>query len=297
VETATRLLQTAAAGFFKQSGCIGCHHQTMALLASATAHVGGAGDLLKMVSTQFASSQDQFMQRFDPGGGADGEGYTVLALSAAGYAADAVTDSIAVHTAAMQHRAGNWHVGDASRAPIQESEIARTARGMRTLQLYGPPALRPEFEQRIARARDFILEAHAKTNDDFAMQLAGAHWGGVTRSKVQALGRALLGMQRGDGGWAPNANLASDAYATGESLWALHESGILKPGDAAYQRGVKFLLESQWPDGSWYVRSRAPKFQPYFESGFPFGHDQWVSSMATGWAVMALAPAIEKEMK
>jgi squalene cyclase len=104
-------------------------------------------------------------------------------------------------------------------------------------------------------------------------------------------------MQRGDGGWAPNANLASDAYATGESLWALHESGILKPGDAAYQRGVKFLLESQWPDGSWYVRSRAPKFQPYFESGFPFGHDQWVSSMATGWAVMALAPAIEKEMK
>jgi hypothetical protein len=197
----------------------------------------------------------------------------------------------------MQRRPGNWHVGDASRAPIQESEIARTARGMRTLQLYGTPALKPEFQRRIARARDFILNAHAKTNDDFAMQLAGAHWAGAPRQKVEALGRALVALQRPDGGWGQNANLASDAYGTGEALWALHESGIINPSDAAYRRGVKFLLDTQWPDGSWHVRSRAPKFQPYFESGFPFGHDQWVSSMATGWAVMALAPAVEKEKK
>jgi len=37
------------------------------------------------------------------------------------------------------------------------------------------------------------------------------------------------------------------------------------------------------------VRSRSPKFQPYFEGGFPYGHDQWISSMATGWATAALA--------
>jgi hypothetical protein len=44
---------------------------------------------------------------------------------------------------------------------------------------------------------------------------------------------------------------------------------------------------------SWYVRSRAPKFQPYFESGFPYGHDQWISQMATGWAAAALTLAID----
>jgi hypothetical protein len=55
---------------------------------------------------------------------------------------------------------------------------------------------------------------------------------------------------------------------------------------------VKYLLQTQWPDGSWYVRSRAPKFQPYFQSGFPFEHDQWISATATSWAVLALAPAI-----
>jgi hypothetical protein len=37
------------------------------------------------------------------------------------------------------------------------------------------------------------------------------------------------------------------------------------------------------------------KIQPYFESGFPHGHDQWISQSATAWAVMALAAAGEDE--
>jgi ankyrin repeat protein len=297
VEAATSLLERTSREFFTQSGCVGCHHQVMTAWAASAAKRPSAMEFVKMIAAEFASSQDKLLQRFDPGGGNDGEGYDAIAMHAAGYKPDAITDALAVHTAMMQHRAGYWHVGDASRSPIQESEIARTARGMRMLQLYGPPALKAEFDVKIARARDWVLEAHAKTNDDFAMQLVAAHWGGAPRAKVETLGRALVGMQRADGGWSQNANLASDAYATGESLWALGESGVLKVSDAAYQRGVKRLLETQWADGSWYVRSRAPKFQPYFESGFPYGHDQWVSSAATAWAVLALAPAMEKESK
>ena len=53
------------------------------------------------------------------------------------------------------------------------------------------------------------------------------------------------------------------------------------------------MLDNQLEDGSWYVRSRSPKFQPFFESGFPYGHDQWISRRATGWATTALALAIE----
>jgi hypothetical protein len=41
------------------------------------------------------------------------------------------------------------------------------------------------------------------------------------------------------------------------------------------------------------VRSRAMKIQPYFESGFPYGHDQWISHAATAWATMGLAAAAE----
>ena len=51
--------------------------------------------------------------------------------------------------------------------------------------------------------------------------------------------------------------------------------------------GAKWLRGTQKEDGTWYVKSRAPKFQPYFESGFPYGHDQWISSAATAWVRVA----------
>jgi len=59
-------------------------------------------------------------------------------------------------------------------------------------------------------------------------------------------------------------------------------------------KAVKFLLGTQAADGSWHVVSRATKFQQYFESGFPYAHDQWISTMATGWAANALALSIER---
>jgi hypothetical protein len=55
---------------------------------------------------------------------------------------------------------------------------------------------------------------------------------------------------------------------------------------------VKLLLKTQQEDGSWFVRTRALAFQPWFDAGFPHGHDQWVSAAGTNWATMALALAL-----
>ena len=66
------------------------------------------------------------------------------------------------------------------------------------------------------------------------------------------------------------------------------------PSDAAYERGVQFLLKTQQEDGSWYVRTRALGFQPYFDAGVPYGFDQWISAAGTSWATMALATASPK---
>ena len=75
-------------------------------------------------------------------------------------------------------------------------------------------------------------------------------------------------------------------------MTALAESGAVKPSDQVYQRGVRFLLDTQLEDGSWYVRSRAIPIQPYFDSEFPHGKDQFISAAATNWATMALARAV-----
>jgi squalene cyclase len=105
------------------------------------------------------------------------------------------------------------------------------------------------------------------------------------------MSRELVAKQRDDGGWAQHEALSSDAYATGQALVALVESGAVAVTDEAYKRGVAFLLSTQLEDGSWYVRTRAIAIQPHFESDFPHGHDQWISAAATNWAVMALIPA------
>ena len=119
----------------------------------------------------------------------------------------------------------------------------------------------------------------------------GLRAAGAAEAEVADVGQRVLAQQKSDGGWSQNPYLSSDAYATSVALQSLREAGVLKPSDASYGRGVAYLLRTQFPDGSWYVASRAPKLQPYFESAFPYGHDQWISVAATSFAVMALAPA------
>jgi hypothetical protein len=86
----------------------------------------------------------------------------------------------------------------------------------------------------------------------------------------------------------------SDAYATGEVLYALNASGHMRASDPVYKGGIAYLLRTQAPDGTWRVRSRSIWLQPYFESGFPYGQDQFISTAGTAWATMALSLAIEQ---
>jgi squalene cyclase len=126
------------------------------------------------------------------------------------------------------------------------------------------------------------------------MRLSGLTWAGAADHDFREAAKALLALQRSDGGWGGNPHMKSDAYATGVALTSLAESKALTPADRAYRRGTDYLLSTQFPDGSWYVRSRSIKFQPYFESGFPFGHDQWISIAATAWAAQAIALGMEE---
>jgi len=177
-----------------------------------------------------------------------------------------------------------------SRPPLQESNITRTMLAIGALKTYGWPARQAEFDERIARARAWLTKTIAWTTVDEADRILGLTLAGASSDQLSEFGRKLMAQQRPDGGWAQTRYLESDAYGTACVLYALRKSGMVKISDAPYQRGARYLLETQFPDGSWYVRSRAVKLQPYFQSAFPFDHDQWISNSATAYAVMALAP-------
>jgi hypothetical protein len=293
------LLQRSSGEFFKQSGCVGCHHQPMTARAQHLAKEAGvppsedaAREQTLQIRSQWAASQEEFLQALNPGGGSNRLGENLLGLAAAAYPADAITDSAVTDLAQFQAADGAWPAGEVhARPPITESGIGATARAVRVLQVYSIPARKREFSERIARGRAWLAAAKSVSTDDFAWRLLGLVWAGAEKEQVQKASRILEALQREDGGWSGNPYLKSDAYATGEALSALSESGAMSTSDPAYRRGVDYLLRTQYPDGSWYVRSRAMKFQPYFESGFPYGHDQWISAAATSWACMALGAA------
>ena len=107
--------------------------------------------------------------------------------------------------------------------------------------------------------------------------------------KLQPMARALIATQHEDGGWSQLAGLNSDAYATGEALYALRVGAGISSSEDAIQRGRRYLVKTQLEDGSWYVHRRAFPFQPTMKSGFPNGRDSWISAAATSWAVMGLS--------
>jgi ankyrin repeat protein len=297
------LLAAAGQGFFAASGCVGCHHQPMGARLYGVAHAAGlpVDEKLRKQFLDGMVAQRPLVQALmpvlaDTGGDTDPLLYLLAAYADLNEPANAETDLLIHKVAASQQPEGNW-VSFGGRPPISEGSIVLTSLALRALKTYGWEARREEFDRRAARGRTWLLAAKPVTGHERAERLMGLFYSGADASAVQQAARDLLSTQKPDGGWAQNPWLDSDAYATGMALHALNVAGSLRTSDAAYKRGVAYLLGAAFPDGSWYVRSRAPKFQPYFQSGFPFGHDQWISSTATAWAAMALVPAAAAEKK
>ena len=194
-----------------------------------------------------------------------------------------------VHELASRQRPdGRWR-STGTRPPLDQGDITTTALTVRSLQLYPIRGREKELAGRVAKARAWLATANAETTQEKVMRVLGLTWSKADAKTIRAAATTLLKAQRTDGGWAQLDTLESDAYATGQALVALKESGALRVTDSAYRRGADHLLGTQLADGSWHVKTRTMPFQTYFESGFPHGHDQWISAAGTGWAAMALA--------
>jgi hypothetical protein len=299
VERSVALLEASAGQFFVNSGCFACHAQAATDFAVSAARARGiqvnekaAHDRLQQVTALLNPAGPMLMERLEPPGSPDTLVYVMESLARSGFAPNQLTDFLAASIASQQWEDGRWHLGGITRAPIEDGDFSRTALAIRALKMYGTPGRAAENQERIERAKQWLMSAEAVTAEDRNMRLIGVAAAGARGSTLRNLAEPILSRQRPDGGWGQREELPSDAYATGQTLFALAEAGVIKPGEEAYQKGVKFLLSTQRSDGSWYVASRAAKIQPYFESGFPYGDDQWISAAATGWAANALALSI-----
>jgi len=279
--------------------CISCHHNAMPALAAATVRRKGvvvdeteARKNLDDILTFFRTNAPRMMLGdVAVGGEALTVGYAQLALAAEKHPLDRVTATMTHWVLARQMPDGRWLGNGLNRPPSEYSVISHTAIAAGGLTAYPLPGRQQEIEASLGKARQWLLAAQAKSAEERAMRLMGLVWTKASRTDVTSAVNAVRNAQEAAGGWSQFSRTDADAYATGLSLYALHVAGV-PATDAAYKKGVAFLLRTQYPDGPWLVRTHSFPVQRYFESGFPFGRHQWISAAGTSWAALAIAQTL-----
>jgi hypothetical protein len=216
-------------------------------------------------------------------------GYALWALEAGRWKPDETTAAVAHYLVTRDAELDHWRPSN-DRQPMEASDFAATFFALRALHAYQP--LAKSLNERTARARQWLLATAPKDTEDAVFRLRALKEAGADDALRPAADH-LLSRQRPDGGWSQLTG-DSDPYATATALAALHDTG-LPTTDSPYQRGVRFLVRSQLPDGSWHTPTRAKPVQVYFESAFPHGKDQFISMAATSWSLLALSLAAPRD--
>jgi N-acyl-D-aspartate/D-glutamate deacylase len=295
-----RIVEKAAREYPRHRSCFACHHQTLPLKAMVVARRVGLTIDEGLLQDQAGFTSESFEERIVPmaqgkgiGGAAMTVGYGLWTLALADRPRDEVTEAMVSFLLKTQKPDGHW-TSSSRRPPLEESSLTSTVLAIEGLRRYASAAQRAEADAAVAKGAAWIDRAPLSVQEDRNFRLRGLRQLGSDPEPIREARAVVLAAQQADGGWAARDGLASDAYATGQTLTELYEAG-LSPSDPAYQRGLRFLLETQRDDGSWKVETRSKPVQVFFDNGDPHGKHQFISIPATAWAVAALAVALQAE--
>lgn len=295
IEIALPQLEKQSHNFIRIGGCNSCHAQDLVSAAAGIARDRGMAAPLEVAQLpqSMMPSPERLMDLNVVG--VTSVAWELFDFGMNNVAKSPYTDAVVRHLAAMQTSAGHWSTNESRRPPMAAGDFQAAALSIYALRQYGRDADKLATDAVIAKAVRWLERTNPSTTQDRAFHLLGLAWGSGSRAAVKASARALAALQRTDGGWNQLPEMASDAYATGQALYALNTAAHIGASSPVYQRGVDFLLRTQASDGTWHVPTRSIWLQPHFESGFPYGRDQFISAAGTAWAVMALTPAAQTQ--
>jgi ankyrin repeat protein len=304
-----KAVQESMAVFMEDAACLSCHHEGLGRMATASAksrgfkldpavtnmqngRLMGAANAMHPLFAQALKSPEAMKQlplieinEISP--------FAVWmfgGMCAQDNPKSPPAESLAEVLARQQSADGHWSFS-LPRIPMQSSAFTLTALAVQGIQKYAPTALN---KSRIAKAQQWLAKTPAMSSDDMAFKLLGLRWSGAAKSDIAKTMQTILAKQNPDGGWSQMSGMASDAYATGQSLYALAKGGSFPVTSAAYKKGVDYLLRTQDKNGTWFVNKRAIAANNYFDTGFPYGESQFSSFNGTCWAMMALLETLPK---
>lgn len=259
--------------------CVSCHYVAFGVWSHEAASLAGVAIDKAKVAKLNADAID-FVN--DPKvGRLVTYSHMILANHKPSAAAVKQLDDFALRIAKLQEPAGYWKAR--GQFPSQDRELMESNA---VASMWALAATKPfEKDAAIAKARKKAM-AWLSASDTgvsaewHAWRLIVAH----LEKEQDSGGRreALLKLQKPDGGWSWLKGKPSDAYTTGQALYALLTTGTRTDDDSA-NRAVRFLLSSQLEDGTWKVPSEL------VSAGPDENKDRIYSYWGTAWAVIALS--------
>jgi ankyrin repeat protein len=294
VQKALALLEPQSHNFIRIAGCNSCHSQDLPSAAVAIARDHGIPvlkDIPQLTEEMNGETPERIMDLV--AAGVSSLGWEMFDRGMNHTPADRYTDATLHFIGAMQTPEGFWKGPDGRRPPMNSGDLQTTALAIYSLRTFARPAGRAETDAAVARAAAWLTQTQPSTTQERAFHVMGLVWANAAPATIERAARGLAAAQREDGGWNQLPGMGSDAYASGQALYALSVSGKVATDDPAYRKGVRYLLRAQAADGSWHVKTRSIWVQPYFDTGFPYGQEQFISAAGTAWASMALSAAAD----
>src|SRR5262245_12075483 len=277
----------------KEHNCASCHHAGLVICAMREAkQFGHAVDVpvLAELTKWVAESGDGKFGLARPASAPKAASpkavYFALALGAEPKP-DAVTKAgmklLLKTVTGEQTDNGSWSTWPESRLPILgNSDETLTALAVLAVL---PEAAAGDDSAKAARDKGIKWLAETKTDGDpqsDALRLVLWTRLGRPAGEWQPLVRRIKERQNQDGGWSQSKGMTSDAWATGQALYALANAGV-KPDEPAFTRARAFLVKTQRDDGSWPMTSRPTK--PGGEGGRSLIP---ITGAGSAWAVLGL---------
>lgn len=292
IERGMAFLVRDALAWKKEHNCVSCHHAALVVWSLREAKLRGLAvdePVLAELTQWMAQSGDGKVSLPRPEGRPKAFNSKALYFSLA-LAADPQPDeptrqgraALLATVKADQTEDGAWSAWPDTRPPIF-GPSDDTLTSLAALSLL--PAAGSDVQAKNALDRAVGWLDRTECDDDpqsLAMRLV--LWRRIERPEEErrALAARILERQSDDGGWRQAADMPSDAWATGQALYALAHAGLSADAPAV-ARGRAFLVRTQRDDGAWPMTSRpSPPSGAGATSLIP------ITGAGSAWAVLGL---------
>lgn len=302
IERALDFMVKDTAKWRQERVCATCHHGTLTVWALNEAQSQGYRVNAETLADVTQWTRDLFIPKIskprDPRPGWRLVSTPGICLGVMSYTLPVLSreeiNRVAIHLARHQSEDGSFELPPPLNGapPIWESPETLALWALLAWEPYVPADPADAAAARASREKTIAwLNAvkPSETSQASALRLLLDVRTGKSAEQLQPRIDKLLALQRTDGGWSQTAEMPSDAFATGQSLWALSFAG-LKPDRPEIGRAVAFLVATQREDGSWPMTSR--NHPGVVSTRNPIRNPMPITYFGSAWATIGLVRSV-----